>query len=51
MMKNTNQYGAIDSFGIVFSGGASSQTGIATDGGEFATLLKTYLSSGGSEVY
>jgi hypothetical protein len=50
MLKNAYQYGNIDTFGIVFSGGASSQTSITTDNGEFATLLKQYLSTGGAGV-
>lgn len=50
MIKNAYQYGDNDTFAIVFSGGASSQTNINTDGGEFATLLKAYLSNGGNGV-
>lgn len=50
MLKNTSQYGNIGTFGIVFSCGADYQTSITTDGGEFATLLKQYLSSGGVPV-
>lgn len=47
MLKNTAQYAGIGTFGIVFSGGASYQTSISTDGGEFATLFDQYLSAGG----
>jgi len=50
MLKNASQYGNIGTFGIVFSCGADYQTSITTDGGEFATLLKQYLSSGGAPV-
>jgi hypothetical protein len=50
MMKNAYQYGNIDTFGIVFSGGASSQTNITTDGGEFASQLSSYLSHGGNGI-
>jgi len=32
-------------FGIVFSGGASSQTNISTDGGQFKTLSSAYLAN------
>jgi hypothetical protein len=47
MLKNTAQYANIGTFGIVFSGGASYQTSISTDGGEFATLFDQYLNAGG----
>ncbi|MGA9671590.1 MAG: hypothetical protein WBQ94_20435 [Terracidiphilus sp.] len=47
MLKNSAQYADIGTFGIVFSGGASYQTSISTDGGEFAILFDQYLSAGG----
>jgi hypothetical protein len=47
MFKNMSQYADMGTFGIVFSGGASYQTSITTDGGEFATLFNQYLSAGG----
>jgi hypothetical protein len=50
MLKNPTQYGNIGTFGIVFSDGANYQTSITTDGGEFATLLKQYLNTGGAPV-
>ncbi len=50
MLKNTGQYANIGSFGIVFSSGASSQTVITTDGGQFANLFAAYLNSGGAPI-
>jgi hypothetical protein len=47
MFKNMAQYADMGTFGIVYSGGASYQTGITTDGGEFATDFNQYLSAGG----
>ena len=45
MLTHPTQYTAIGVFGIVFSAGASSQTTIATDGGQFARLFNDYLSN------
>jgi hypothetical protein len=45
MLKNASQYTAIGSVAAVFSAGASSQTTIATDGGQFKNLFSQYLSS------
>ncbi len=50
MLKNPQQYGDIHSFAMVFSSGASSQTTINTDGGQFRTLFSQYLASGGAIV-
>ena len=47
MFKNMSQYAGMGTFGIVYSGGASYQTGITTDGGEFATDFNQYLGAGG----
>ena len=47
MFKNISQYADMGTFAIVFSGGASYQTSITTDGGEFATDFNQYLSTGG----
>lgn len=48
MLKHPAQYADIGTVGMVFSGGAASQTGITTDGGQFATVSKQYLSTGGT---
>ena len=50
MLKHPGEYAAINTFAMVFSSGASSQTTIATDGGQFATLSKAYLATGGSAL-
>ena len=50
MLRHPGEYAAINTFAMVFSSGASSQTTIATDGGQFATLSKAYLATGGSPL-
>lgn len=50
MLKNTQEYGDIHTFAIVFSSGATSQTTINTDGGQFATLFSQYLTRGGATL-
>ncbi len=50
MLRHTAEYAAIHTLGMVFSGGAASQTNITSDGGQFATLSKAYLSAGGSPL-
>ncbi|AMP14671.1 hypothetical protein CPter291_2414 [Collimonas pratensis] len=48
MLRNTQEYGDIHTFAIVFSAGGSFQTTINTDGGQFARLLGLYLAQGGA---
>ena len=43
MLTHATQFTAIGVFAIVFSSGASSQTTISTDGGQFQTLADAYL--------
>jgi len=43
MLTNPGQFTAIGVFAVVFSSGASSQTTIATDGGQFQGLFQSYL--------
>ena len=50
MLRNAYQYGNIGSFAMVFSAGASSQTTISTDNGEFASSFSNYLSHGGNGI-
>jgi hypothetical protein len=45
MLTHASQYVNAGVFGIVFSGGASSQTNISTDGGQFKTLSSAYLAN------
>jgi hypothetical protein len=51
MLNNAGQYVNIGSVAAVFSSGATSQTTIATDGGQFQTLFGQYLKSGGSPLH
>lgn len=51
MLNNAGQYVNIGSAAAVFSSGASSQTTISTDGGQFRTLFDQYLKSGGSPLH
>lgn len=48
MLRNTQEYANIHTFGIVFSAGGSHQTSITTDGGQFARLSGQYLARGGA---
>ena len=50
MLGNAGQYVNIGSAGAVFSSGATSQTTINTDGGQFQKLLAQYLAGGGSRL-
>ncbi|MDR6539534.1 hypothetical protein J2739_005331 [Variovorax soli] len=50
MLTNTQEYGDMHTFGIVFSAGAGSQTSISTDGGQFARLSAQYLARGGAAL-
>jgi len=50
MLTNTQEYGDMHTFGIVFSAGADSQTSISTDGGQFARLSAQYLARGGAAL-
>jgi hypothetical protein len=43
MLTHAGQFTAIGVFAVVFSSGASSQTTISTDGGQFQTLFDAYL--------
>lgn len=43
MFSHPGKYAAANVFGIVFSAGATSQTTISTDGGQYATALAAYL--------
>jgi hypothetical protein len=43
MLTHPSQFTAIGVFAVVFSSGASSQTTIATDGGQFQGLFQSYL--------
>ena len=51
MLNNAGQYVNIGSVAAVFSSGATSQTTIATDGGQFQTLFGQYVKSGGSPLH
>jgi hypothetical protein len=50
MLRNTQEYGDMHTFGIVFSAGGSHQTSIRTDGGQFARLSAQYLARGGAAL-
>lgn len=50
MLRNTQEYGDIHTFAIVFSSGGIFQTSINTDGGQFARLLGQYLAQGGAAL-
>jgi len=50
MLRNTQEYGDMHTFGIVFSAGGSHQTSIGTDGGQFARLSAQYLARGGAAL-
>ncbi|BEP38682.1 MULTISPECIES: hypothetical protein [unclassified Variovorax] len=50
MLRNTQEYGDMQTFAIVFSAGGSHQTSIATDGGQFARLSAQYLARGGAAL-
>ncbi|MET3496157.1 hypothetical protein [Variovorax boronicumulans] len=50
MLRNTQEYGDIHTFAIVFSPGGSFQTSIATDGGQFARLSGQYFARGGAAL-
>ncbi|MEM4987035.1 hypothetical protein V8G57_06495 [Collimonas sp. H4R21] len=50
MLRNTQEYGDIHTFAIVFSSGGTFQTTINTDGGQFARLLSQYLVQGGAAL-
>lgn len=50
MLRNTQEYGDMHTFAIVFSPGASHQTSISTDGGQFARLSGQYLARGGATL-
>jgi hypothetical protein len=50
MLRNTQEYGDIHTFAIVFSAGGSHQTSITTDGGQFARLSGQYLARGGTAL-
>ncbi len=50
MLGNAGQYVNIGSAGAVFSSGATSQTTINTDGGQFQKLFAQYLAGGGSAL-
>ena len=50
MLTNTQEYGDMHTFGIVFGAGWGNQTTIATDGGQFARLSAQYLARGGAAL-
>ncbi len=50
MLTNTQEYGDMHTFGIVFGPGWGNQTSIATDGGQFARLSSQYLARGGAAL-
>jgi hypothetical protein len=50
MLRNTQEYGDIHTFAIVFSSGGTFQTTMSTDGGQFARLLGQYLAQGGAAL-
>jgi len=50
MLRNTQEYGDMHTFGIVFSAGGSHQTSISTDGGQFARLSAQYLAGSGAAL-
>ncbi|MDP9964702.1 hypothetical protein J2W37_002422 [Variovorax paradoxus] len=50
MLRNTQEYGDMQTFAIIFSAGGSHQTSIATDGGQFARLSAQYLARGGAAL-
>jgi hypothetical protein len=50
MLRFPWEYGALHTFGIVFSGGGTYSTNINTDGGQFARLFGQYLNYGGVGV-
>ena len=45
MLTHASQYVNAGVFGMVFSGGATSQTSISTDGGQFKTFSSAYLAN------
>jgi hypothetical protein len=50
MLTNTQEYGDMHTFAIVFGPGWGNQTSIATDGGQFARLSAQYLARGGAAL-
>ena len=50
MLRNTEEYGAIHTFAIVFSSGGGHQTSINTDRGQFARLFGQYLARNGTAL-
>ena len=51
ILNNAGQYVNIGGVAAVFSSGATSQTTIATDGGQFQTLFGQYVKGGGSPLH
>ncbi|MEO6921296.1 MAG: hypothetical protein ABI171_20110 [Collimonas sp.] len=50
MLNNTQEYGDIHTFAIVFSAGGTYSATISTDGGQFARLSSQYLARGGAAL-